>query len=67
MFAVLKDNIVVDCAFLVNGIYGAPMSKKIYEEKDGFSFIEMTIENTPAFLGSIYDKINNKFMEVIYA
>jgi hypothetical protein len=59
LYAVLKNNTVVDCGIGDNKEVLSLMSQQNYKAKDGFEFVEMTIQNSPAELGMIYN--NNKF------
>ena len=59
MYAVLKNNTVVDCGFGDTDNVISPMSQQTYKAKDDFQLIKMTIENSPAELGMVYN--NNKF------
>ncbi len=60
MLAVLKDSVVVDCAFKKDGIIYSALDKKLYAENDGFEFVKVTVENSPISFGMKYK--NNKFI-----
>lgn len=53
MFAVLKDNIVIDCGFGDVNEVTSPLTTKIYDNKN-YILIEVTEKNSPFFMGSIY-------------
>lgn len=59
MYAVLKDGIVINCGFGDKEKTISPITNECYEEKNGFHFIPMTVENSPAEIGMVYN--NNKF------
>jgi hypothetical protein len=57
MYAVLKENVVIDCGFgNTETVYSANTAmKEPYQKSDGFYFVEMTLENSPASFGMTYD------------
>ena len=60
LFAVIENDIVIDCSFDNDGKMVSPFSKKEYQS-DTATFITMTLDNSPAGIGMSYDKINNVF------
>lgn len=60
MLAVLKDSIVVDCAFVKENIIISPLTKKLYVENGEFQFVKVTVENSPISIGMKY--VNKKFI-----
>jgi hypothetical protein len=60
LFAVMENNIVIDCCFDNDGKMISPLSKKEYKS-DSITFIPMTLDNSPAEIGMSYDNTSNKF------
>lgn len=55
LFAVIKDGIVVDCGWKQdNKVYDARSQNIVYEEKDGYVFVEVTEKNSPFYIGTEY-------------
>jgi hypothetical protein len=59
LYAVLSDNIVVDCGFGDADKVVSPLSRQTYSNNE-YEFVLMTIENSPAEIGMSY--FNNKFL-----
>ena len=59
LYAVLSNNIVIDCGFGDIDNVTSPMSQQSYSNKE-YEFVLMTIENSPAEIGMSY--FNNKFL-----
>jgi hypothetical protein len=58
-YAVLDNNIVIDCGFGDANNVVSPLSQQSYSNND-YEFVLMTIENSPAEIGMVY--FNNKFL-----
>lgn len=58
-YAVLNNNIVVDCGFGDADNVVSPLSQQSYSSND-YEFVLMTIENSPAEIGMVY--FDNKFL-----
>lgn len=68
MYAILKNNIVVNCGFKNNDVFISAMDGKTeYTEKEGYAFIPMTLDNSPAEIGMSYNGKNFYFKETINA
>jgi glycerol-3-phosphate dehydrogenase len=61
MYAVVKDNIVVDCAVENKEVIVSPLTQVSYVGRTDVQLIEMTKHNSPAQLGMEY--VNNKFIK----
>lgn len=60
MYAVLKDDTVISCGFFVDGVCRSVFnSETTFKDSDGYTFVEMTIDNSPAQINMKYD--GNKF------
>jgi hypothetical protein len=59
LYAVLSNNIVVDCGFGNTDNVVSPLSQQSYSSNN-YEFVLMTIENSPAEIGMVY--FNNKFL-----
>jgi hypothetical protein len=59
LYAVLNNNIVIDCGFGDADNVVSPLSQQSYSKKE-YEFVLMTIENSPAETGMSY--FNNKFL-----
>lgn len=57
LYAILKNNIVVDCGTgnTEKVIASLQSSNRTYSKQDGFEFVVMTLENSPAFVGMKYN------------
>ena len=57
LYAVLKNNIVIDCGVgdiekIVTSLHN---NKQVYSKQDGFEFVQMTLDNSPATIGMKYN------------
>jgi len=59
LYAVLDNNIVVDCGFGDTDRVVSPLSQQSYSSND-YEFVLMTMENSPAEIGMVH--FNNKFL-----
>lgn len=59
MFAVMRNNYVIDCAFEDGEQVVSPLTKTIYKLDEDYKLIKMTVYNSPAEIGMKYD--GNKF------
>lgn len=55
MYAIVYNEYVIDCGFGNNEECKAAMSDKVYSSKDGYTFIPMTLDNSPAAIGMFYN------------
>ena len=56
MYAVVKDNIVVDCAIEDGETVMSPITKISYKDREDVQLVEMTEHNSPAEIGMEYTK-----------
>lgn len=54
MYAILKDGYVIDLAFNNNKLITSPMTFNTYSLEE-HEIVEMTLENSPAKIGSFYN------------
>lgn len=68
MYSILKNNIVINFGFKNNDVFISAMDNKTeYTEKEGYTFIPMTLENSPSEIGMSYNGKNFYFKEIVNA
>ena len=68
MYAVTKKNIVVDCGFGNEDLVKSALNNNAeFDKNEGYNFIPMTLENSPAEIGMVYDGEKFYFKETINA
>jgi hypothetical protein len=60
MYAVLKNNTVVSCGFFIDNVCRSAFNPEVsFKDSDGFTFVKMTLDNSPAGINMKYN--GNKF------